>query len=151
MSAKLSDAEFIARHRAANRLRSTRQREKRYEGGRVSLTVWVQATTKARLLALAATEETPVAEVADRLLTAALASNYNRERNLLESPSIRAALEQPAESYPQPVDKSVDTELTARNRRILELHEQGVSTRDIAVMIGCSKSTTARVVKGATP
>ena len=140
MSAKLSDAEFIARHRAANRLRSTRQREKRYEGGRVSLTVWVQQETKARLLALAAAEENPVAEVADRLLTAAL--------NTTEK--LSTGQKQPAESYPQAGDKSVDTELTARNRRILELHGQGVSTREIALMLGCSKSTTARIVKGAT-
>ena len=46
--------------------------------------------------------------------------------------------------------ESVDTELTERNRRILELHEQGVSTREIAALLGCSKSTTARIVKQAT-
>ena len=144
MSTKLSDAEFIARHRAANRKRSERQREKRYEGGRVSLTVWVQQETKARLLALAAAESTPVAEVADRLLTAAL--------NPAEK--LSTGQESPAESYPQadcsdnaPVDKS---DLDARNRRILELHEQGVSTREIAALLGCSKSTTARIVKQAT-
>ena len=143
MSAKLSDAEFIARTRAANRKRSERTREKRYGTGRVSLTVWVQADTKARLLALAAAESTPVAEVADRLLTAAL--------NPAEKLSTGGKLA--VESYPQIVDKPADksdTETKERNRRILELHRQGVSTREIARLTGVSKTTTARIVKNAT-
>ena len=85
MAAKLSDAEFIARTRAANRKRSERTREKRYGAGRVSLTVWVQQDTKARLLALAAAESTPVAVVTDRLLTAAPPSQRNSFKVMPES------------------------------------------------------------------
>jgi DNA-binding NarL/FixJ family response regulator len=136
MAAKLSDAEFIARTRAANRKRSERTREKRYGAGRVSLTVWVQQDTKARLLALAAAESTPVAVVTDRLLTAAL---FETE--------LSTGQESPAESHLHPVDKS---DPDARNRRILELHRQGVSTREIARLTGVSKTTTARIVKNAT-
>ena len=72
MAAKLSDSEYAARHRAANRARAQRNRERRYGAGRVALTVWVAESTKARLLALAEAESAPVAVVADRLLAAAL-------------------------------------------------------------------------------
>ncbi len=72
MAAKLSDSEYAVRHRAVNRVWAQRNRECRYGAGRVALTVWVAESTKARLLALAATENAPVAVVADCLLSAAL-------------------------------------------------------------------------------
>ena len=139
MAAKLSDAEFIERHRAANRTRSQRTRERRYGAGRVALTVWVAQSTKARLLALAAAENTPVAVVADRLLSAALppaapATNASDPDTL--------PLFEPDPTDPLPVESVVD-----RDRRIMELHRQRVPTREIAKLVGCSKTTAHRVTQ----
>lgn len=72
MALKLSDSAYTERHRAANRARSERQRERRYGAGRISLTVWIQEVTKTRFMALTAREQATTGEVADRLLTAAM-------------------------------------------------------------------------------
>lgn len=113
MAAKLSDAEFIARHREANRKRSERTRERRYGAGRVALTVWVAESTKTRLLALAAAESAPIAVVADRLLAAAL----NSATNTIE----------PDSTGSPPVDSAVD-----RDAHILALHSTGISLNQIS-------------------
>ena len=116
MAAKLTDAEFIARHREANRKRSERTRERRYGAGRVALTVWVAQSTKARLLALAAAENAPVAVVADRLLSAAL----------LPAPDALPLLEPDSTDSP-PVDSVLD-----RDAHILALHSTGISLNQIS-------------------
>ena len=138
MAAKLSDAEFIERHRAANRVRSQRTRERRYDAGRVALTVWVAESTKARLLALAAAESAPVAEVADRLLSAALA------------PSISAPARSPTVDT-LPLFDTAAALATPDDRlaRILALKQEhpDLSNYAIAAKIGCSESTVRRLLK----
>lgn len=132
MAAKLSDAEFIERHRAANRIRSQRTRERRYGAGRVALTVWVAESTKARLLALAAAESTPIAEVADRLLSAALAPTA--------IPVTPAPVEldtlplfEPDSTESQPVDSDTDSDRhAALMLEVDRLVNAGEKWRDIA-------------------
>ena len=128
MATKLSDAEFIARHRAANRARSQRNRQRRYGAGNVALTVWVAESTKAALLALAAAESAPIAVVVDRLLSAAL------------NPATDATSPSPVDSAPT---------LGERDRRIMALHESGLSNYKIAAQVGCSEPTIRRVLKRA--
>ena len=150
MAAKLSDSAYTERHRAANRARSERQRERRYGAGRISLTVWIQEQTKARFMALVERCGETTGEVADRLLTAALD----------EVEKLSTGQERTGESYPQAecsnnpaVDKSPD-----RDAAILELHATGVSLariqaglaqRGIVTPSGCqiSVSTINRVLK----
>ena len=122
--AKLTDAEFIARHREANRKRSERTRERRYGAGRVALTVWVAQSTKARLLALAAAENAPVAVVADRLLSAAL------------NPATVAS--EPDSTGSSPVDSALD-----RDAHILALHSTGISLNQISGKLATMSILTA--------
>ncbi len=128
MAAKLSDAEFIARHREANRKRSERTRERRYGAGRVALTVWVAESTKTRLLALAAAESAPIAVVADRLLAAALNSATNT------SGPDALPLFEPDSTSPLPVDSAVDPHAALMlevDRRV----NAGEKWRDIAAAL----------------
>lgn len=106
---RLTDSEYAERGREANRVRSQRHRERRYGAGRVALTVWVAEDTKRRLLALATAEAVPIAEVADRLLSAAL------------SEAGRAAVD------PPPVESPVD-----RDTAIRDLHSQRLTPTEIS-------------------
>lgn len=130
MAAKLSDSAYTERHRAANRARSERQRERRYGAGRISLTVWIQEQTKARLMALVERCGETTGEVADRLLNAAL----------------------------DEVELSTGQEQPDRDALILELHATGLSLariqaglaqRGVVTASGCqiSVSTINRVLK----
>ena len=128
MAAKLSDSEYAARHRAANRVRAQRNRERRYGAGRVALTVWVAESTKTRLLALAAAESAPIAVVADRLLAAALNSATNT------SGPDALPLFEPDSTGSLPVDSAVDPHAALMlevDRRV----NAGEKWRDIATAL----------------
>ncbi len=133
MAAKLSDSEYAARHRAANRVRAQRNRERRYGAGRVALTVWIAESTKARLLALAEVESTPVAVVADRLLSAALApAPQNPAMNTSDPDTL--PLFEPDSTSSSPVESTVDRHTTL----MLELDRRvnaGEKWRDIATAL----------------
>ena len=130
MAAKLSDSAYTERHRAANRVRSERQRARRYGAGRISLTVWIREQTKTRFMALVEREQATTGEVADRLLTAAL----------------------------DEVEKANGQEVIDRDALILELHATGLSLariqaglaqRGVMTQAGCqiSVSTINQVLK----
>lgn len=70
MGAKLNLAELGARTRAANRQRAVQHVERQKAAGRVALTIWVNATTKARVDA--ARHGASLNETAERLLLAGL-------------------------------------------------------------------------------
>ena len=70
MGARLTDSELAARVRAANQRRAARLLERQKAAGRVALTIWVDATTKARIDA--ARHGATLNDAAERLLLAGL-------------------------------------------------------------------------------
>ena len=70
MGARLTDSELAARVRDANQRRAARLLERQKAAGRVALTIWVNATTKARVDE--ARHGASLNETAERLLLAGL-------------------------------------------------------------------------------
>ena len=147
MAAKLSDAEFIERHRAANRVRSQRTRERRYDAGRVALTVWVAESTKARLLALAAAESAPVAEVADRLLSAALAPSIPTSTPARPSTVDTLPLFDTAAALRPGGTESGSVDDRLARIQALKREQPTLSNYAIAAQVGCSEPTVRRALK----
>jgi len=166
MRAIRTDAELGAHVRQQNRIRAERQREKLLESGRTPTTLWLSVSTKAALTELARQSKETQSDIADRILSAAL-RNVSRETKQDLSSHVSRETITPEQSgltptdtekelVPSSVSVGIDpvappvgypTEPSERDARILELHRQGVSSRDIAEQVGCSKSTVNKVVK----
>lgn len=65
---KLTDQEFIERHRAANRKRANRQRERLTQGGKTSVTLWMPIGVKQRLADAAAAKGMTMAALATSII-----------------------------------------------------------------------------------
>ena len=74
MATRLSDSEFAARTRKANQQRAARQAERRRAAGKAQLNIWLAADVKAALAALALANSETISDVAERLLSTALAT-----------------------------------------------------------------------------
>ena len=122
MSRKLSDAEFIERHRTGNRLRSERTRQRRYESGKSALTVWIPDTLRTALTTKAANDGATISDTAAALLSAAM----DATPTTTPTPTLNQA---------------------ERNQTILDLHRQGVAGREIARRLGVGKTTVHDVLK----
>ena len=72
MAAKLSDHEFVEHHRAVNRKRATRQRERLTANGMVSVSIWMPVAVKQRLAAAAASKGTTMTALTVELIDAGL-------------------------------------------------------------------------------
>ena len=117
---KLSNDELATRTREANRRRSERHRERLTIAGRAALTVWLPVNLRTRLDGAAAADGVSLSVAVERLLTAAL------------SPTVESV---------------GDFNAADRNARIHELAGQGLSSREIAKIVGCGKTYALKIMK----
>lgn len=138
MSRKLTDAEFIERHRTGNRIRSERTRQRRYEAGKSALTVWIPDTLRTALTTKAANDGATISDTATALLSAALTP-------AIPDPSQqRFDVDTFQTSIPEPEPTTTTAE---RDQRIRELHKTGMNNCEIGRQIGCNEATVRRALK----
>ena len=133
--ARLDDAEFARRARERNARVNAAHRQRLLEAGKAQTNVWLSAELRERLDDEAAADGVSLSVVVERLLSAAL----NPATDASESDT-DAADSPPVDSAPT---------LGERDRRILALHESGLSNYKIAAQVGCSEPTIRRVLKRA--
>lgn len=124
MGARLTDSELAARVRAGNQRRAARLLERQKAAGRVALTIWIDATTKARIEA--ARHGAALNETAERLLLAGLNATTT-----------------PATSEPPPVYTGVVCDRTALMAKVGKLLDEGLSGNEIARQLNASGQRTA--------
>ena len=125
MAKKLSDAEFVERTRENNRRRSERQRQRLEQAGRKALTVWIPAPVITALTTAANEQGATIADTAAQWLMTAAALDTTTPTTT-PTPTLNQA---------------------ERNRRIRELHRQGIANREIGRQIGISEATVRRALK----
>lgn len=137
--ARLDDAEFARRARERNSRVNAAHRQRLLEAGKAQTNVWLSAELRQRLDSEAAAAGVNLSTVVEKLLSAALANSENLGNSAIAENS---PIGESAIADNPPVESVVD-----RDRRIIELHQQGVPTREIAKQVGCSKTTAHRVTQ----
>mgnify|MGYP003586830730 CR=1 FL=1 len=120
MAQRLTNDELAERVRASNRRRGERHRQRLTVAGRAALTVWVPVELRSRFVDRAAELLININELAERLLSAALANPP-----VLEPPP--AAAPPTFDLIPPSVDSSPDRDAT-----IVALHSTGLSLAQIS-------------------
>lgn len=159
MATRLTDSELAQRVRAGNRVRAQRQQERRRAAGLVQLNIWIDATTKTALTAIAAATGDNLNDTAERLLSAALTA----PAPVSTPPSVDAPVPKPTavdatlELFGEPATPAANyrragylpeppTVPTGREALMLEIGEllaEGHSGADIARRLNASGRRTA--------
>ena len=155
--AKLSDAEYTERGRAATRRRTARYQQRLSAAGKTALTVWIPETLRTQIDGIAAQSGASVSDTVTLLIETAVTTLW--PRNATTTPNQTTTTTNRNASNDATVDMFGATgEPSApaipqaeRDQQILELHRQGLSNYAVADKAGCSEATVRRTLKRYNP
>ncbi|HRY15426.1 MAG: helix-turn-helix domain-containing protein [Candidatus Competibacteraceae bacterium] len=151
-TARLTDEERGARVREQGQRTSERRRQRLRQSGYIQTVFWLPSELRRQIDRIAAERSEPISTVAERLLSAALVMPTATQPTPAATATPASESTDTEESTAgTPPSVSVEKEATRaeRDRRILELHRQGVSGREIARRVGCGETTVRKILKQA--
>ena len=151
-TARLTDEERGARVREQGQRTSERRRQRLRQSGYIQTVFWLPSELRRQIDRIAAERSEPISTVAERLLSAALVMPTATQPTPAATATPASESTDTEESTAgTPPSVSVEKEAPAtraeRDRRILELHRQGVSGREIARRVGCGETTVRKILK----